>query len=106
MTRHVASGSVADVDDLGEHYARSRGRVQELLDGTDPSRSTAAVAACPGWTVDDVVAHLVGVIEDAASDRIHGVPGPAQTQAQVERHVGTDLDALLERWSALAPRSS
>ncbi len=75
--------------DIGGHYGRSRERMCELLDGGSFDTGSIAVDACPGWTVHSVVAHLVGVIEDASAGRIQGIPGPSQTAEQIRRHLTT-----------------
>jgi len=75
----------------------------ELLDGGSFDTGSIAVDACPGWTVHSVVAHLVGVIEDASAGRIQGIPGPSQTAEQVRRHRDDTLEALLQRWRLISP---
>ncbi|CAN5708494.1 hypothetical protein BH10ACT3_BH10ACT3_15020 [soil metagenome] len=88
---------------VGGRYRSSRLRLTEVLGQLDESSWELPVAACPGWSVRDVLAHLVGIIEDAAAGRINGPPGPAQTAAEVERHRSTPPSELLQSWSALAP---
>jgi uncharacterized protein (TIGR03083 family) len=91
------------VDDVGARYRRSRLRLAAALGDLDPDRWTTPVPACPGWQVRDVVAHLVGVIEDAAAGRIQGPPNPKQTAAEVERHRADPPGSLLDQWDAMAP---
>lgn len=89
--------------DVGAHYQRSRSRLTEVLGGAGPDDWERAVVACPGWRVRDVVAHLVGNVEDAVAGRLSGPPSEAQTAEQVERHLGDEPAALLATWSELAP---
>ncbi len=49
----------------GHHYARSREPVTELLADVDDAEAATPVQACPGWQVRDVVAHLLGTVDDA-----------------------------------------
>ena len=89
--------------DLGAHYAATRARVTALLRGADEACADTPVPACPGWTVHDVVAHLVGNIEDGVAGRIQGIPTEALTTEQVDRHRDDPLPDLLETWEELSP---
>lgn len=89
-------------DGIAHHYRSVRLRLTGLLAPRAAEVTDLAVAACPGWRVRDVVAHLLGNLEDGAAGRISGPPGPAQTAEQVERHRDDPLPDLLERWTALA----
>ena len=89
--------------DVGEHYRRSRLRIIELLEAQGLSAWDRAVPACPGWDVHDVVAHLVGVIEDAMAGRLDGPPGEVLTAEEVSRHRGELPQRLLVQWMELAP---
>jgi uncharacterized protein (TIGR03083 family) len=96
-------------------YGDARVRLGSLLGGMEPARLDTAVPACPGWTVRDVLAHVVGVAADWYSDRV--VPGlmdawadeeaaaerDAWTQRQIDDRRWCDAGCLLvewERWSA------
>ena len=63
------------VIDIGALYASSRQRICTLVlnAGEETSRNTAA-QACPGWSVHDIVAHLVGVVEDGLAGRLSEPP--------------------------------
>lgn len=88
---------------LGAHYARCRERLSTLLrEHVDDARP---VPACPGWTVHDVVSHLVGNIEDGVAGRIKGIPTEEQTADQVERHGEEEMGTLLATWHELGRRS-
>lgn len=50
-----------------------------------------------------MLAHLVGVIEDATAGLISGPPDDAQTADEVHRHRGDDSLELLDTWDSLAP---
>jgi uncharacterized protein (TIGR03083 family) len=86
-------------------YQETRERIVGLI-GTDEARNGATgdepVAACPGWSVRDVVSHVVGVAEDFVSGRLTGPPKDEQTAAQVARFAGHDMAGLLAAWTDAA----
>ena len=88
--------------DLGALYRAARGRITALVtaDGVDPD---APVAATPGWTVHDVVAHLSGVSVDAATGNMAGAPGEEWTGAQIQRGAGVPIADLIATWDEYAP---
>lgn len=88
---------------VGDRYRDARLRITALLEPVDDSAWDTPVDACTGWRVRDVLAHLVGVIEDAAAGRLSGPPDPVQTAAEVDRHRDDDPRELLRTWSAIAP---
>jgi uncharacterized protein (TIGR03083 family) len=88
---------------VGERYRASRERITEHLSALDADRWDVPVPACPGWDVHAVVAHLVGMVEDAAAGELVGPPEPEQTAREVDRHRHDDPKALLGRWAELAP---
>lgn len=88
---------------VGDRYRSSRNRLTSLLGSIETADWETPVPACPGWRVRDVLAHLVGVIEDAAAGRISGPPDASQTADEVDRHRSDDPAELLGRWAMLAP---
>ncbi len=89
--------------DAGAHYRVGRMRLSELLAELPDDTWATPVPACPGWDVHAVVAHLVANIEDGMAGRLTGPPDDTQTAAQVARHAADRPDALLERWTDMAP---
>lgn len=89
--------------DVGEHYARSRTRLTALLDDLARDEWDRPAAACPGWRVRDVLAHLAGNVEDAIAGRLSGPPSESQTAEQVARHLDDEPIELLAAWNATAP---
>jgi uncharacterized protein (TIGR03083 family) len=61
------------------------------------------VAACPGWSAHDVVAHVTGVVDDVLSGRLDGVASEPWTAAQVEARRAQSIDDMLADWGAKAP---
>ena len=92
------------VVDIGALYAASRQRICALvLDaGEETARNTAA-QACPGWSVRDVVAHLVGVVEDGLAGRLTGPPDDTMTADEVDRHAHDTVQDMTSEWQRLAP---
>ncbi len=84
-----------DAGPVGDRYRSSRLRTEALLRDIDEAAWETPVPACPGWRVRDVLAHLVGVIEDAVAGRISGPPSPEQTAVEVDRHRADDPVELL-----------
>lgn len=83
------------------HYQETKDRIVELVSESDASWSTA-VAACPGWSVRDVVAHMTAVAEDWVSGRLAGAPTDEQTAAQVARFGAFDTAGILTAWDDAA----
>jgi uncharacterized protein (TIGR03083 family) len=88
--------------DLGEHYGLARERVCTLVGDLDDPPGIQA-PACPGWTVHDVVAHLVAVVEDAVAGRLTGPPPDEVTREQVERRRGMPTNDMLDEWGEICP---
>ena len=61
------------------------------------------VPATPGWTVQDVVAHLAGIVDDGIHGNMVGAPGDAWTAAQVAKRHGWSMADVLAEWEANAP---
>jgi len=87
---------------VGWHYQGSRRRIDVLLRETEPEDLSLPVPTCPGWTVRDVIAHLVGNTEDAVAGELTGPPDENQTQRQVERHRLDPVGHLLDQWALLS----
>jgi uncharacterized protein (TIGR03083 family) len=102
--------SVMPVDDAclsAALYQETRERIVGLVKGLDGAGLNGAglntaVAACPGWSVRDVVAHVVGVAEDWVSGRLTGAPTDDDTAAQIARFGDHDLAGVLAAWTQAA----
>lgn len=86
-----------------EIYADTRRRIVSLARGLDDERAQVAVAACPGWSVRDVVAHLAGVAADVASGRLDGAGTPQWTARQVGERTGRTTADLVAEWDQHSP---
>jgi uncharacterized protein (TIGR03083 family) len=102
-------------DDAGVLLVRQRARLAELL-GTLDAEQWSAPSRCEQWTVQDVVAHLIGTNQFWAFSITGGLAGtptrvlaefdPVATPAQMvdavrSRGIGETLDAFLDTNGAL-----
>jgi uncharacterized protein (TIGR03083 family) len=92
---------VSDEPDLVGLYQQTMERIAELVSAPDVSVD-AAVAACPGWSVRDVLAHVAGVAQDWAAGRRSAPPSDEQTAVQVARFDGLGVDRILRAWGDAA----
>jgi uncharacterized protein (TIGR03083 family) len=86
-------------------YQETRERIVGLMGLDDAGNELTGhepVAACPGWSVRDVVAHVVGVAEDLVSGRLTLPPTDEETAAQVARFRDHDMVGLLAAWATAA----
>ncbi len=96
----MAHGHKTGSIDLGAIYREARLRLEALVRASDPA---VEVAACPGWRVHDVVAHLVAVAEDVVAGRLRRPPRDDETAAQVARRAGRPTAEVLGDWEEVAP---
>jgi uncharacterized protein (TIGR03083 family) len=94
----------APAPDLAQLYRDTRERLTALVAGLDEQALATPVPACPGWQVQDVVAHLAAIVEDALAGRLTGPPSEAETAVQVARYKGRPMPQTLDGWTAGAPR--
>lgn len=95
---------VADPVLTARLYQETRERISELVTGLDEAALSTAVAACPGWSVRDVVAHVAAVADDWADGRLSGPPTDEETAAQIARFGGHDMADILAAWTDAAAR--
>lgn len=89
--------------DLGALYGVVRERLSDLAaDVADPDH--IEVPACPGWSVHDVVAHVVGIAEDVVAGRLSGPPDDEWTANQVAERRDKSMAELLTDWAKAGPR--
>ena len=93
-----------DAVDLAGLYRETRERLTALVSGLDGAALATPVPACPGWEVQDVVAHLAAVVEDALAGRLTGPPSEAETAVQVARYKGRPMTRTLTGWATGAPQ--
>ena len=76
--------------------------MSEIAAGLTPEELQRPVPACPGWTVHDVVAHLVGVCTDVVHGKLDGITTAAWADAQARERQDRTVVQLLDEWSAAA----
>jgi uncharacterized protein (TIGR03083 family) len=81
-------------------YARLVGLVAEL----DAAALATPVLACPGWSVQDVLAHEIAITEDSLAGLLTGPPSDEETAVQVARFKGRNIADMLAIWAQNAPR--
>jgi len=84
--------------DYISQYRSTRDRMERLARGLDDTRAVTPVAACPGWSVSDVYAHVVAVAGDALAGTLTGVPTDEQTAAQVDARRHLSLGEICDEW--------
>jgi uncharacterized protein (TIGR03083 family) len=87
---------------IARAYQETRERTIALVTGLDDTALSTAVAACPGWSVRDVVAHLAAVAEDWVRGRLAGPPTDEETAAQIARFDRHDVTEILAAWTDAA----
>jgi uncharacterized protein (TIGR03083 family) len=97
----VVLGPELDAVDLGSVYRDSRERLSQVIAAV-PAADAVPVLACPGWSVHDVLSHLVAVIEDVFAGRLTGPPDDEATAEQVARRTDRETREVLDEWSALS----
>jgi len=93
--------AMSDVD-VGEWYGMVRERLSKLVVDV-PEPAAIPVPACPGWSVHDVIAHLVGVADDVIGGRLAGAPDDEWTARQVAARRDRSMADLLADWAEVGP---
>ena len=89
---------------IARHYQETKERISASMTGPDDAAWRTAVAACPGWSICDVVAHLAAVADDWVSGRLEGAPTDEETAAQIARFGGHGVAEILAAWTDAAAR--
>ena len=92
---------MSDVD-LGALYGLVRERLAGLV-AEVPEPASVAVPACPGWSVQDVIAHLVAIAQDVLAGRLSRPPTDEWTAAQVASRKDQSMADLLADWADVGP---
>lgn len=89
---------------IAEDYLAAQASFAELARSLTADEWAREVPCCPGWTVRDVLSHVVGLADDVLAGRIEGAASDAWTAAQVERWRTSSVGELLDRWEQQAPQ--
>ncbi|NND85300.1 MAG: maleylpyruvate isomerase family mycothiol-dependent enzyme [Acidimicrobiia bacterium] len=79
-------------------YQGCRERLITLAGRLSAPQLRAPVPACPGWSVKDTFAHLVGGSTDYVRDHMEGAGSEAWTARQVEDRRNMQIGDLVEEW--------
>ena len=76
-------------------YQQSQGRILSLV---HKGNEDTQVAACPGWTVRDTVAHLLGVLTDLTAGKIADASSDEWSAEHIRRAANRSLGDLAGEW--------
>jgi hypothetical protein len=84
------------VADWGQLYRDNVRAVSGLAGELTGGHLGTTVPATPAWTVQDVLAHLAGAADDAATGRMDGAPSPEWSARHVSERIGFTVAELVE----------
>ncbi|MBK5221902.1 MAG: maleylpyruvate isomerase family mycothiol-dependent enzyme [Acidimicrobiia bacterium] len=91
-------------DAVFQGYRASRLRLSELARSFDATQAATPVAACPGWTVKDTLAHLAGLAADVVGGNVpDGVPTDEFTAREVAERADRTVPEVLGEWDRVGP---
>lgn len=93
---------VADPILIAKLYQETKDRITAVVTEVGDTAWTTPVAACPGWSVRDVVAHQVAIAEIWTRGGLTGPPTDAETAAGVRRFDDHDEAELMSAWTVAA----
>lgn len=83
---------------LDTAYRHAQFRISALAAGLSDDQLCTPVPATPGWTVHQLLAHLVGGAADLAAGRMDAAGSDHWTQQHVQERRGHPIDVLLAEW--------
>ncbi len=89
--------------DCGAVYARTRARFVTLVESLDAEELATTVPATPAWSVQDALAHVVGLAADLNTGMIEIADPDAWTAHQVESRRGRSVAEIVAEWDREAP---
>jgi uncharacterized protein (TIGR03083 family) len=90
--------------DCGALYRAKRRELLELVGALSDEERAVVVPATPAWSVQDVVAHLVGITSDLNGQRFDAPDAEAWTARQVASRRSSSLADLEAEWEQEADR--
>lgn len=85
-------------------YTNARLRITDLLRQDGGAAPNTRSGACPNWTVREILAHLVGVTDDALAGNLGGAGTDPWTEAQVDKRSKCSLEEILAEWDETGPQ--
>lgn len=80
-------------------YRQSQGRVLSLVDNTN---AELPVHACPGWTVRNTLAHVLGVLADLSAGKIEDASSDEWSAGHIVRAKDRSVSDLAAEWHVRA----
>lgn len=80
-------------------YKEGQTRIMGLVNNAN---AELPVPACPGWTVHDTVAHMLGTFVDFAAGKIGDATGPAWGDGHGVRAQGRSISDITSEWHVRA----
>ena len=80
-------------------YRQSQGRILSLVNNAN---AELPVEACPGWTVRDTVAHLLGTLADLTAGKLEESASAEWSAGHIERTKGRSISDLTAEWHVRA----
>jgi uncharacterized protein (TIGR03083 family) len=97
---------MATIEEQTDAYQSSHERIDALVRTLNSDQLAAVVTCCPLWSVQDLIGHLTGVLEDRRDGNLPtGGSFTEWTAAQVARHRDEPIGSILETWNAVAAAS-
>lgn len=87
--------------DTSYHHARTR--IAALAGTLSDHQLRTPVPATPGWTIHQLLAHLVGGAADAAAGRIDNAGSQQWTARHVAERQQDPIETLLTEWDHVGP---
>jgi uncharacterized protein (TIGR03083 family) len=86
--------------EIADRYSDARLRIVTLVGDLSDDQVATTVPGTPGWTVRELMSHLVGGPQDLLAGNVEGAGGEEWTQAQVDARRARSIADLLEEWDA------
>lgn len=88
---------------LDAAYRNARRRISTLVEGLTADQLRMPVPATPEWTVQDVLAHMVGGAADEDAGRMDAAGSEQWTQRHVDERRDRSVQLLLAEWDRFGP---
>jgi uncharacterized protein (TIGR03083 family) len=83
-------------------YADLRSELSSLALSLTTEQLGVKVPQSPEWSVQDTVAHVVGIVDDILNQRVDGLGTDPWTATQVNKRSGHSIDEIVAEWATLA----
>ncbi len=87
--------------DAIEQWTQAQDRVIDLVADLDAAAADKVVPACPDWTVQQLLSHMIGLDADVLAGDEPDDHNNDWTQGQVDRRAGRSIAELLDEWRSL-----